>query len=89
MMDDLYKKIVEENGEERVKSKYGDRGFTQMVHFNEFMLALHKSVHNLKKGGFTGDPIPRVSDGILREGKILCFDEFQVTDVADALIIRR
>eukprot|EP00520_Triparma_pacifica_P018789 CAMPEP_0118666314 /NCGR_PEP_ID=MMETSP0785-20121206/19143_1 /TAXON_ID=91992 /ORGANISM="Bolidomonas pacifica, Strain CCMP 1866" /LENGTH=318 /DNA_ID=CAMNT_0006560605 /DNA_START=384 /DNA_END=1337 /DNA_ORIENTATION=- len=72
-----------------LQSKYGPTNFTQMVHFNEFMLSLHKSVHKLKKSGFKGDPVPKVSDGILKEGRILCFDEFQVTDVADALIIRR
>ena len=60
-----------------------------MVHFNEFMLDIHKEVHRLKKSGISGDPIPLVSSTILNSGKVLCFDEFQVTDVADALIIRR
>ena len=35
------------------------------------------------------DPIPRVGDAILKRSWILCLDEFQVTDIADAMILRQ
>ena len=36
-----------------------------------------------------GDVLPHIIRNTIQEGKIICFDEFQVTDVADALILRR
>lgn len=39
--------------------------------------------------GIRGDVLPRVIARTLEKGKLICFDEFQVTDVADALILRR
>lgn len=40
--------------------------------------------------GISGDAVlPRVVERTLQRGRILCFDEFQVTDVADALILQR
>ena len=68
----------------------------QKVHFHAFMLDVHQRMHNIRKKSMDadgkstiGDPLPIVMDEIARKGKILCFDEFQVTDVADALILRR
>ena len=39
--------------------------------------------------GMKGDVLPRVISRTLERGRLICFDEFQVTDVADALILRR
>lgn len=39
--------------------------------------------------GIKGDVLPRVISRTLERGRLICFDEFQVTDVADALILRR
>jgi len=39
--------------------------------------------------GIKGDTLPRVITRTLEKGRLICFDEFQVTDVADALILRR
>lgn len=59
------------------------------VHFHKFMLDIHKKMHQLRKEGRREDPIPFIADGLLRDSWLLCFDEFQVTDVADALLLRR
>ncbi len=59
------------------------------VHFHSFMLELHRRMHELRSQGTTGDPIPHITDEIVSECWLLCFDEFQVTDIADALVMRR
>ncbi|CAH0521805.1 unnamed protein product [Peronospora belbahrii] len=59
------------------------------VHFHAFMLDIHKRMHELRRQGHHGDPIPQIADHLLMDSWLLCFDEFQVTDVADALILRR
>lgn len=62
----------------------------QKVHFHKFMLGIHKQMHEAKHiEGIKGDVLPRVIEKTIQKGRILCFDEFQVTDVADALILRR
>jgi predicted ATPase len=60
------------------------------VHFNEFMLDIHDRLHKCRqKNGGKTDPIPEVVDDLIRESSLLCFDEFQVLDIADAMVIRR
>ncbi|GMI55533.1 hypothetical protein ScalyP_jg7847 [Parmales sp. scaly parma] len=53
------------------------------------MLDVHRRMHTIRQQGQKGDSLPMIADEIILEGIILCFDEFQVTDVADALILRR
>jgi hypothetical protein len=56
----------------------------QKVHFHKFMLDVHKQMHLAKMKNLLGDEaIKFVIQSTLSKGKILCFDEFQVTDVAD------
>ncbi|KAK0266283.1 ATPase [Friedmanniomyces endolithicus] len=60
------------------------------IHFHNFMQEVHKEVHKIKiLHGNDIDAIPFVAAHIAEHATVLCFDEFQVTDVADAMILRR
>lgn len=62
----------------------------QLVHFHKFMLNVHQEMHMARKNHVNGDAIlPAVVESTLHKGRLICFDEFQVTDVADALILQR
>lgn len=60
------------------------------IHFHNFMQDVHKRLHKLKmEHGTDVDAVPFVAADIAERGNVLCFDEFQCTDVADAMILRR
>lgn len=69
------------------------------IHFHQFMQYVHRRSHEIIKeqnldalGAAKGkdiDPIPFLAAEIASSARLLCFDEFQVTDVADAMLLRR
>jgi len=65
-------------------------GSKTRIHFHNFMQDVHRRSHKLKsQHGIDIDTIPFIAADIAQQGSVLCFDEFQCTDVADAMILRR
>ena len=59
------------------------------VHFHAFMLEVHAAIHAHRQSGRGGDPIEEVAEGVVERARLLCFDEFHVTDITDAMILSR
>ena len=53
------------------------------LHFHRFMRRVHA---DLRKYDGEKNPLDRVAEGFANEAKVLCFDEFFVTDITDAMI---
>lgn len=57
-------------------------------HFHEFMLKMHRDLRELKQqGGQLDNHIEQLADVWAERIQVLCFDEFHVTDVADAMMM--
>lgn len=63
----------------------------QRIHFNKFMLNVHQGIHEIKQiDKFKNqDPIQVLCDNLIDKIHFLFFDEFQVTDIADAMLMSR
>ncbi|MDH5412410.1 MAG: cell division protein ZapE, partial [Alphaproteobacteria bacterium] len=63
------------------------------VHFHQFMIEVHGALHRWRKAQKTSgdreDPIDLVADAIAGDVTLLCFDELEVRDIADAMILGR
>ena len=58
------------------------------VHFHAFMAEIHDGLQEARATG-ARDPIQIVADKVVAEATLLCFDELQITDIADAMIVGR
>jgi cell division protein ZapE len=56
------------------------------LHFHEFMRGVHAELHELRG---TADPLDEVALRVARRHRLICFDEFHVSDIADAMILYR
>ena len=56
------------------------------LHFHEFMREVHRELQDLKG---TADPLQVLGERIARRFRLICFDEFHVADVTDAMILHR
>ena len=56
------------------------------LHFHEFMRSVHRQLDEVKG---TQDPLDEVAKRIAKSYRLICFDEFHVSDVADAMILHR
>jgi cell division protein ZapE len=54
------------------------------VHFHRFMQRVHGQLTRLEG---EKDPLLTIADGIARESRVICFDEFFVTDITDAMLL--
>jgi cell division protein ZapE len=64
------------------------------AHFHEFMIDVHERIfafrQQVKRGEVKdSDPIPVIATALAQEARFLCFDEFMVRDIADAMILGR
>src|SRR5262245_60284349 len=74
--------------------EYSSIALKRRAHFHEFMAEVHERIYgyrqNIARGEIAdADVIALTANGIFEESWLLCFDEFHVTDIADAMILGR
>jgi len=68
-----------------------DSKLKKRIHFNKFMLDIHARIHKIKEisDSHQDEPFQILAKQLISEVNFLFFDEFQVTDIADAMIMKR
>ncbi|WP_317992569.1 cell division protein ZapE [Bartonella gliris] len=70
------------------------QGCKKRAHFNDFMTDVHERINIYRQASKDSkikqnNPILAVAEDLAREAQVLCFDEFSVTDIADAMVLGR
>lgn len=65
-----------------------DIGEKRRVHFHAFMQKVHADLHRVRQSA-QKDALRAVADDIAADLRLLCFDEMQITDITDAMIVGR
>jgi cell division protein ZapE len=61
---------------------------SRRVHFHAFMQELHEAMHEARAAG-TRDALGPFAEGVIGAVRVLCFDEMQITDITDAMVVGR
>ncbi|MDG1287259.1 MAG: cell division protein ZapE [Rickettsiales bacterium] len=63
---------------------------TRRIHFHAFMTEIHEALYEFRESNpGEDDPLPIIAEDFASTCQVLCLDEFQVHDIADAMILSR